>query len=406
MKKDLSVSAVVAGLIAVIVSYAGPLLIVFQAARAAHLSAAQLSSWVWAISLGAGVTGIYLSWRWRAPVITAWSTPGAALLVTSLPHFSYAQAVGAYLFSALLIAALAWSGWFERIIRIIPKAVAAAMLAGILFRFGTEVFVAASQQSALVLTMLLAYLCLRRVWPRYAIALVLLLGGVIAWLSGGIHAQGLHLELVRPSLTVPEFSWPALIGLGLPLALVTMTGQHVPGIAVMRSAGFQTPADAMVGVTSLGSVCMAFFGAHALNLAAITAAICTGPQAHAEPGKRYVAGITCGLFYIVIGMFGATLVGLFAALPKELVATIAGLALFGAIMNGLATAMADEPQRESALIAFLVTASNITWLGLGAAFWGLLAGVLAHQILTADWTRTVRPGAQAGSAAQTVDAAR
>lgn len=381
MKKDISLSAIIAGLIAVIISYAGPLVIVFQAAKAAHLSNAQLSSWIWAISIGSGVTGILLSLRYRTPVINAWSTPGAALLVTSLAGVSYPEAMGAFLFSAGLIALLGWSGLFGRIVQHIPKSIAAAMLAGILFRFGVDVFASVRQQPLLIITMLAGYLAFKRMTPRYAILCVLLLGMILAAATGQIRFGDVPISLAIPVPTWPQFSWRAIISVGVPLCIVTLTGQYVPGIAVLRAAGYQVPADPLVTVTGLGSILLAPFGSHALNLAAITAAICTGREAHEESGKRYVAGVACGVFYILVGSFGTTLAALFSVLPKELIAAIAGLALFGAIMNGLATAMADEKQRESALITFLVTASNVSFLGLGAAFWGLAVGILASVAL-------------------------
>ncbi len=395
MKTDISVSAIVSGLIAVLISYAGPLLIVFQAASAAQLSSAQLSSWIWAISIGSGVTGIFLSLRYKAPVITAWSTPGAALLVGSLPGLAYPEAVGAFLFSALVITLLGWSGGFDKIMRHVPKPIASAMLAGILLRFGVGVFGSVQTQPALVLTMILAYLVLKRVTPRYAIPGVLLLGTALAAAGGKLAFGAVHLAMAAPVFTWPAFSLSAIVSVGIPLCIVTLTGQHVPGIAVLRNAGYTAPAKALVGVTGLGALLLAPFGAHGINLAAITAAICSGPEAHEQPAKRYVAGVACGLFYILVGSFGATLAALFGALPKELVAAIAGLALFGAILNGLGGALADDKQRECALITFLVTASNLSLFGLGAPFWGLLAGVLANAILNGGLAHKVLAYARA-----------
>ncbi|WP_018151238.1 benzoate/H(+) symporter BenE family transporter [Leeia oryzae] len=391
MLKDISVSAVVAGLIAVMISYAGPALIVFQAGNAAGLSTGQMASWVWAISLGSGLSGLWLSYRFKAPVITAWSTPGAALLLTTLGTVSYPQAIGAFMFAGLLILLLGWSGGFDRLMHWIPKEIAAAMLAGILFRFVAEVFLGLKGAPMLVLPMFLIFLVLRKALPRYAIPLTLLSGILIAAAMGLLHADllrdVLQPSLVRPVWTTPEGSLQAMISLGLPLALVTMSGQFVPGIAVMRQAAFDTPAKPMVIATSLASVCLAPFGAHGINLAAITAAICTGRDAHEHADKRYIAGLVAGLAYVLIGLCGGTLVLLFAALPKALVATIAGLALLGALMTGLATAMGHEQRRESALITFVVTASGMTFLGFGAPFWGLVAGMLAKGCLEATGLR-------------------
>ncbi|MDP9532944.1 benzoate/H(+) symporter BenE family transporter [Pseudomonas protegens] len=382
LSKDLSLSAVIAGLIAVIISYAGPLIIVFQAAREAHLPSDQVSSWIWAISIGSGLTGLLLSWRLKVPVITAWSTPGAALLVSMLPTVSLPQAIGAYIVASLIIAVVGLSGAFDKLMSRLPKAIAAAMLAGILFRFGAELFTSVTLQPALVLAMIAAYLLGKRFSPRYAILAVLLVGCAVAAGLGNFNGGSITLALAKPIFTTPEWSWHAIVNIGLPLALVTLTGQYVPGMAVMRSAGYTTPARSIVSWTAITSALLAPFGSHGINLAAITAAICTGREAHEDKDKRYIAGIACGLFYILMGIFGATLASVFAALPKELIAALAGLALFGAISAGLSGAMADEKQREAALITFLVTASGMSFLGLAAAFWGLIFGLVAHFALS------------------------
>jgi len=388
LRKDFSLSALVAGLIAVIISYAGPLIIVFQAADQAGLDNAATASWIWAISIGSGLTGLLLSWKLRVPVITAWSTPGAALLVSMLPSVSLAQAVGAYIVASLLIALIALSGAFDKLMNRLPKAIAAAMLAGILFRFGTELFSSIRLQPVLVLSMLASYLLFKRLSPRYAILSVLIVGCGLAAALGQLNTQALVLEMTVPTWTNPQWSWQAIVNIGLPLALVSLTGQSVPGITVLRTSGYQVPARPIVSVTALGSLLLAPFGCHGVNLAAITAAICTGREAHENPDKRYIAGMACGAFYLLMGSFGATLASVFAALPRELIAALAGLALFGAIANGLAGAMNDEKQREPALITFLVTASGMSLLGLGAAFWGLIFGLAAHFALS--YSRTAR----------------
>lgn len=378
---DISLSAIVAGLIAVIVSYAGPLVIVFQAASAAGLSHDVVSSWIGAISIGSGVAAIVLSLAYRAPVITAWSTPGAALLVLALPNTPYPQAIGAFVFAAGVSTALGLSGLFDAAMSRIPKTIAAAMLAGILFRFGADLFPAFRSDAVVVGAMFVAYLVLKRASPRYAVTAVLIVGLAVASLAGQIDASGLRLELATPVFTRPEFTWTTIAGLGIPLAVVTLTGQFVPGVAVLRAFGYQTPANPLVWVTSAVSLALAPFGSHGVNLAAITAAICTGKECHPDAARRYVAGVALGTFYIVAGVFGATLAGLFGALPKSMVAALAGVALLGAIANGLTNAMSDERSREGALLTFLVTASGASFLGLGAAFWGLVVGLAAHVAL-------------------------
>lgn len=394
--KDFSISAVVAGFIAVMISYAGPSLIMFQAANAAHLDAGQISSWIWAVSIGSGVSGLWLSLKYKAPIITAWSTPGAALLLTSMVGVAYSDAIGAFVFASGLILVLGWSGLFDRLMQWIPKQIAAAMLAGILLKFALEIFGAMTMEPLMVVPMFLTFVLLRKLSPRYAIPCVLALGlGVSAWM-GLLHTNQLELSLATPTWVTPTFHLNSILGMGIPLALVTMSGQFVPGIAVMRQAGFTTPAKPMVCITSLASFLLAPFGAHGVNLAAITAAICTGRESHEQVEKRYIAGVVCGISYIIIGLFGGTLVMLFTALPKTLVATIAGLALLGALLNGLSTAMSDETERESALMTFVVTASGMSLMGLGAPFWGLVAGLLTRWILNGKGLKLLKLNALAG----------
>lgn len=379
---DFSLSAVVAGFIATVISYAGPLVIIFQAAESAGLSHAVLSSWVWAISIGSAVLGIGLSLRYRVPIIIAWSAPGSALLVALLPQISLNEAVGAYIVASLVIFLVGISGAFDRIISKLPAAIGAGMLAGILFSFGTGLFVSLQTKPVLVLAMFASYLLVKRLLPRYAVMAVLLVGCTIAFATGDLRQEALVIGLATPVWISPEFSLAASLNIALPLVMVALTGQFVPGMAVLRNAGYQTPASPIISSSALGSLLLAPFACHGLNLAAITAAICTGREAHEDPSRRYVAGVVGGLAYLLLGLFGATLVSLFSAFPKELIAALAGLALFGAIGGALAGAMAQPDDREAALITFLVTASGMSFLGLSAAFWGLMFGLAAHLLLS------------------------
>jgi len=380
LMRDFSLSAAVAGFIATIISYAGPLVIIFQAADAAHLSRELLSSWVWAISIGSALLGIGLSLRYRVPIIIAWSAPGSALLVALLPGLSMNEAVGAYLLSSVIIFLVGISGAFDRVISKLPGAIAAAMLAGILLRFGTGLFVSLQGQPGLVLAMFATYLVCKRLMPRYAVMAVLVVGCVVAMLTGQLHREALVIGLATPVWVSPQFSLGATLNVALPLVMVALTGQFVPGMAVLRASGYATPASPIIASSALGTALLAPFGCHGLNLAAITAAICTGREAHEDPAKRYVAGVVGGLCYLVLGIFGATLVSLFAAFPKELIAALAGLALFAAIAGALANAMAVPNDREAALVTFLTTASGMSLFGLSAAFWGLIFGMAAHLL--------------------------
>jgi len=379
--RDVSLSAIVAGFVTVLVGFTSSAVIVFQAAHALGASQEEIGSWMCALGLGMGLTCILLSLYYRIPVVTAWSTPGAAMLVAGSAGATMAEAVGAFLVSAALIMLVGFSGLFERAIKRIPTSIAAGMLAGVLLRFGLNVFVAMNSQFGLTFAMFCAYLMLRRALPRYAVVGALLLGLVLAQTMGLLHMEGVHLEFAHLVWRSPAFSLSTLIGIALPLFVVTMASQNVPGVAVIRASGYDAPVSPLIGWTGVANFVLAPFGGFALNLAAITAAICMGREAHEDPARRYVAAVAAGAFYLLVGLFGATVGALFLAFPKELVSAIAGLALLGTIGNGLAAAVVKDTEREPALITFLVTASGAVLYGIGSAFWGLLAGAMALLVM-------------------------
>jgi benzoate membrane transport protein len=385
--KDISASAIIAGFVTVLVGFTSSAVIVFQAAQALNASPEEIASWMWALGLGMGLTSIGLSWHYRVPVVTAWSTPGAAMLITTAAGVPMREAIGAFLVSAGLITLCGFTGWFERAMNRIPLSIAAGMLAGVLLRFGLDIFTAMQTQFALTFAMFVVYLIMRRTLPRYAVIAALVVGLLIAGIQGLLQTDTIRLQLAQPVLTLPQFSIGALVGVALPLFVVTMASQNVPGVAVIRASGYSVPISPLIGWTGAATIVLAPFGAFALNLAAITAAICMGREAHEDPDKRYVAAIAAGVFYILIGLFGATVAAVFAAFPQELVLAIAGLALLGTIGNGLATALIHEKEREPALITFLVTASGVTLFGIGSAFWGLVAGGLAIVLLRGHFKR-------------------
>ncbi|EPF81815.1 benzoate/H(+) symporter BenE family transporter [Acinetobacter rudis] len=371
----------IAGLISVIVNYGGTFILIFQAAQVAGLSAELTASWVWSISIGVGISGILLSWYTREPIITAWSTPAAAFLITALAAVPYAEAIGAYLLSALAFVVLGFTGYFEKLIRLIPSSIASGLLAGILLQFGISTFSNMSIDPLLAITLFFIYLIAKRLSPRYAIVSVLIFGLIFLLLQSRINFSGLSLALATPVFTAPEFSLNALLSVAIPLFLITLTGQYMPGLLVLQNDGFKTRAKPILIVTSLGSLLMAPFGSHAFNLAAITAAICTGNESHQQPNRRWIAGIAAGVFYILVGIFGLTLAALFAAFPQTFISTLAGLALLATIAGSLANAIQDSQNREAAFITFLATTANIQLFGIGGAFWGLILGLIAHLVL-------------------------
>jgi benzoate membrane transport protein len=384
---DWSASSVTAGFLAVLVSFTGPLAIFYQAAQAAHVDSATFASWVWGISIGAAVSGIVLSWVLRAPIITAWSAPGTALLITLFPGLSLHEAIGAYLTAAAILLLIGLSGSFDRIMAHVPKGVASGMMAGILLPFGLNAFRSTGSMPLLVFGMIAAYLVFRRWVPRYSVMLLLVSGVLLALLLGETHFSGVSLHLVAPQFIAPAWSWSSTFSLALPLVLVTLAGQYLPGVAVLQTSGYPANVRPIMTVNSVVSLAVACTGGITIAIAAITAAMCTGPDAHEDPRRRYVAGLANGVFYLLAGLCGGSIVMLFAALPKELVVTLAGLALLGPIMANLAGIVVADDHREASVITFLATASGMSFLGLGSAFWGIVIGMVAWWILHARSTK-------------------
>ncbi len=372
--KDLSLSTFVAGFVAVLVGFTSSVAIVFQAAQAFGATPAQITSWMWALGLGMGLCSLVPSLVLRKPVMVAWSTPGAAVLATAglAGGFSMGEAIGAFMVSAVFI-----TRWFERVMNRIPMEIAAALLAGVLARFGLQAFAAAQTALPLVLVMLMAYLLSRRLAARYAVVITLAVAVAFVASQGQMAWSAVQLELAMPVFTAPQFSVAATLSLAIPLFVVTMTSQNLPGVAVIRASGYDLPISRLITLTGLATLVLAPFGAFALNFSAITAAMCMGSEAHEDRSRRYTAAVSCGALYVAIGLFGAVITGLLTAFPKELVVAIAGLALLGTIGNGLAAALRDEPHREAALITFLVTLSGVVVMGVGSAFWGVVSGSIA-----------------------------
>lgn len=382
LKNDWSISATVAGFLAVLISYSGPLIIFFQAAQRAHVSTDMMVSWIWGISIGAAVSGIYLSIKYKTPVITAWSAPGTALLVTLFPNVSLNEAVAAYITSAIVILLIGVTGYFDKLLKWIPQDVAAGMMAGILFQFGIGLFTASDSMPFIVFSMLIVFLIAKRLMPRYTMIWVLAAGVLLSLFLGKMNPVDVSFSLAIPQWISPEWTWNSTLNLAVPLILVSLTGQFLPGMAIMKLSGYDTPAKPIITVTSIASLAVACVGGITIVLASITAALCMGKDAHELKEKRYIAGIANGIFYILGGLFAGSIVMLFSLLPKELVAALAGLALLGAIATNISVAMKNDSQRDAALITFLATASGMHFLGLSSVFWGICIGVIAHFILT------------------------
>ncbi|ETX11644.1 membrane protein [Marinomonas ushuaiensis DSM 15871] len=378
---DMSVSALVAGFIAVLIGFASSVAIVFQAAQAAGADENMIVSWIMALGFGMGATCFFLSLWYKFPVITAWSTPGAALLATSLGSITYPEVIGVFVFAGLLAVLTGVSGLFDKVMRLVPLPIACAMLAGVLFQFGLSIFDSMVGDAFLVGTMLLAYLIGKQLLPRYAVLFVLIAGVVFVLGRSETHfLSNIPFNIGSLIWVWPEWNVGALIGIGLPLYIVTMTSQNIPGVAVMRSSGYETPVSPLISWTGFTSVVLAPFGGFAFNLAAITAAICSGQECHKDPKRRYIAGLSAGVFYAIAGLAGTSVVALFSVFPATMIAALAGIALLGTIGMNLKTAMMDDANREAALVTFLVTVSGVSFGGIASAFWGILFGVICLLI--------------------------
>lgn len=375
IRKDFSASAAVAGLIALLATYSGPVLIVVQAAQAGQLSYDLLSTWIWAVSIGAGALGLWLSLHYKMPVIGAWSTPGVALLITGLAQFPFSDVIGCYLVTSAVVALLGVSGLFSRLVSYLPQHLLSAMIAGVLFAFCAKMFLSLQSSPAVVFPVIVAYVVCRRLIPRYAVALALLTGVLLTVPGASFQMHDVNLTLVQPVLTWPSFSLDSLIGLGIPLFLLALT-QHATSIHILRSAGYDISPKSVVGGSGLMSIPLALFGNSGINPAAIVGAMCASTECHENPKRRYISGVVCGLGYLCIGAFGASVVALFAKLPDGLTTTLAGLALLGTLVSSLTVSLSDESHREASVITFLVTVSGMSFLGLGSALWGLIAGIV------------------------------
>ena len=391
LKQDWSLSATVAGFLAVLISYAGPMIIFFQAAQQANVSSTMMASWIWGSSIGAAITGIILSIKYKVPIITAWSAPGTALLVALFPHISLNEVVAAYITSAVIIFFIGITGSFDKLLKWIPQGVAAGMMAGILFQFGVGLFKATDSMPYVVFGMLACFLLAKRFSPRYAIIWVLLSGITLSFLFGKINPIPMNFSLAIPELIMPEWTWSSTLNLAIPLTIVSLTGQFLPGMAILKLSGYNTPAKPILSVASIVSLAVAITGGITIVLAAITAALCTGKDSHELKEKRYIAGIANGIFYILGGLFAGSIVMLFSILPKELVAALAGLALLGAIATNISVAMKDESQRDAALITFLATVSGMHLLGFSSVFWGICIGMISHLVLSKREAEIITP---------------
>lgn len=379
--QDFSIPAVFAGFITFLIGISVSAVLVIQAAQLLGATAVQISSWFWALGLGIGLSGLILSWKFKYPVATSWSTAGLALVLATASGYSLYEAIGAFLVCGLMTAILGFLGIFQKALSYIPQSLTSAMLAGVLLKFGIALFASMQNDWGFILTLLAVYILSKRFWARYCIVITVIAGIVMCPFFMEFHIPVLHWSLAKPVWITPEFTWSAIFGLALPLFVINMASQYLPGIAMIKSYGYHPHVNQLIGWTGLVQAVLAPFGCYSVNIAAISAAVSLDDQVHPDPSKRYIAGMSCGFFYILMGLFAATLTSLLMSFPHLFIVALAGIALFGTISHNIALAFHDVADREAALMTFLFSASGIQFFGVGSAFWGLLFGFAVSIIL-------------------------
>jgi benzoate membrane transport protein len=373
--RDTWLNLTTAALVAVVVGFASTILIVMQAGQAIGATPAQQASMAAILCFGMAATSLFLSWRHRMPIITAWSTPGAALIATSATGVAYADALGAFVVAGVLMAAAALAKPLANAIARMPAPIASAMLGGVLLKYALGIPGAAVAMPYFVLPLVIIYFALRLSIPLYAVPLITVLGVAIAAYAGGLGSTCCQPAVTPLTFDTPTLDSAAILGIGIPLFLVTMASQNLPGFAVLRANNYDPPVTSCLLTTGLASAAMAPFGSHAINMAAITASLVTGPEAHPDASRRWLVAIPYFILYVVVGLAASLFVNVLGALPAALITTIAGLALFSPILGAVTAMVKNADDIESALVTFLVTASGVTIAGVGAAFWGLVAGL-------------------------------
>lgn len=383
MYKNMNFSILNAGFLTVLVGFTSSVVLVFQAAHTLFANSEQIGSWIFSLCLGMGGIGVFLSWKYKEPIVLAWSTSGAAVII-STNNISLKEGIGAFIISGILIIFFGFSGWFSKINNYIRPAISSSILAGILFPFCLDAFLVSKSNPFLLSVMLITYIIGRKLFPLYAITLILIIGVIITSVQNTFKFDEVSLKFAKPILMMPEFSFQAMMTLAIPLFIVTLISQNIPGLAVLRSEGYKAPSNALVGWTGIATTLLAPLGCYALNLATITAAICSGKDAHPAPNKRYLAAIFAGFFYILVGLFSTTIGYLLLAFPKELVIAVAGIALLSTLASALTISLNDHEYREASILAFFVTISGVSFFGINSVLWGLLAGLIAGYILKKD----------------------
>ncbi|MDQ1207350.1 benzoate membrane transport protein [Acinetobacter baylyi] len=386
--RDFTLPAAFAGFVTFLIGISVSSVLVIQAAQILGANTPQITSWFWALGIGIGLSGLILSWKFKYPVATSWSTAGLALIIATGSGYSLHEAIGAFLLCGLLTALLGFFGVFQKALAYIPQSLTSAMLAGVLLKFGIAIFGNMQDHWQFIISLLAVYIVSKRLWPRYCIVITVIAGVMICPFFMEFYPPTLHWELAKPEWITPHFTGSAILGLALPLFVINMASQYLPGIAMIKSYGYNPNVNQLIGWTGATQTLLAPFGCYTVNIAAISAAVSLDDQVHPDPAKRYIAGISCGFFYILMGLFAATLTSLLMSFPSLFIVALAGIALFGTISHNIAIAFQEPTDREAALLTFLCSASGIQFFGIGSAFWGLIVGVIVSMVLKTKFKKS------------------
>ena len=372
------IAAMSAGLVAVIVGFSSSVALIYQLVINLGGDTHLVASWFLALGVSMGCLSIILSCYYRIPILIAWSTPGAALLVANVQGFTLNQAVAGFIVCAFLLFVFPLLMPLEKLFKWLPSQLASAMLAGILLNFGFSVFSQMDLQPILIIGMFISYLLAKRFIPQWTLLIVIFVSIIIAWQLQLIESKTIEWQWSEWQFIQPDFSWSVVVGISLPLFIVTTAAQNLPGIAMLQSFGYQAPIKPILSVTGLFNIIVATFGGYALNLAAISASICMAEDINKDPKKRYWASVWAGFFYLLLGLFAAYIIAWFALLPESLILALAGIALFSTIIHSLQQTVNSESKHvnEAAVITLLITASPISLWGLSSVIWGLIGGLL------------------------------
>ena len=380
LPKAASWSALISGLLVVFVSTTGPIAILYQAAAAAKLSTEVTNSWLFAVFMGSGLFGLLLTLRYGMPIIGSWASTTTALLVTGLVDHSFSEVIGAYFGASLLLMVVGYSGAFKRLMQSIPHSTIMAMLAGVLLVFGTRIFTSTRLNPLLGLLMLVVFFFGKTLKWRAPLLASFAVGLLTVIFQSKINIPEFQIEAVTPLWSSPTFSLSSFFTLTIPIFLMVMTTQNAPGLALLKAVNYQAPVNQIVHFGGTLSLLGAGFGGAGVNISAMTATIAISPEADPNPKTRYFSGVVSGVAYCVAAIFAGVFSSLYGAFPIELTAILAGLALLPVITSSLADALSDRSFRDSSVVTFLVTISGVSGWGIGAPFWGLIAGVLVHRL--------------------------